>query len=90
MFSRQMTLVAAGDGAHRRQGKFSCPGARFSEVPVTFRGPESCFVFPVFASDTIKLSFNKAELTGLWARNCATIRQVLMLKFAFGTNPNPT
>ena len=32
----------------------------------------------------MKLLVNKAKLTGLWARNCATIQQVLILKFAFG------
>ena len=26
----------------------------------------------------------EAELIGLWARNCATIQQILLLKFAFG------
>ena len=31
----------------------------------------------------MKLSVNKAKLTGLWARNCTTIQQVLILKFAF-------
>ena len=31
----------------------------------------------------MKLSVNKAKLSGLWARNCATIQQVLILKFAF-------
>ena len=52
MFSRQRTLVAAGGGAHRRQGIFPCPGARFSKVPVTIRGSESRFAFPVLASKT--------------------------------------
>ena len=37
----------------------------------------------------MKLSFNKAKLTGLWARNCATIQQVLILKFAFGPEKFP-
>ena len=32
----------------------------------------------------MKLSVNEAKLTGLCARNCATIQQVLILKFAFG------
>ena len=32
----------------------------------------------------MKLSVNEATLTGLCARNCATIQQVLVLKFAFG------
>ena len=31
-----------------------------------------------FENDTIKLSFNEAKLSGLWARNCATIQQVLI------------
>ena len=31
----------------------------------------------------MKLSINEAKLTGLWARNCTTIQQVLILKFAF-------
>ena len=32
----------------------------------------------------MKLSVNEATLTGMCARNCATIQQVLVLKFAFG------
>ena len=32
----------------------------------------------------MKLSVNEAKLIDLWARNCATIQQVLILKFAFG------
>ena len=32
----------------------------------------------------MKLSVNEAKLTNLWARNCATIQQVWILKFAFG------
>ena len=31
----------------------------------------------------MKLSVNEAILTVLWARNCATIQQVWILKFAF-------
>ena len=31
----------------------------------------------------MKLPVNEAKLTGFWARNCATIQQVLVLKFAF-------
>ena len=31
-----------------------------------------------FENDTIKLSFNEAKLSGLWARNCASIQQVLI------------
>ena len=37
----------------------------------------------------MKLSVNEAKLTGLYARNCATIQQVLILKFAFGTEKLP-
>ena len=33
----------------------------------------------------MKLSFNEAKLSGLWARNCAAIQQVWILKFAFGS-----
>ena len=33
----------------------------------------------------MKLSVSEAKLTGLWARNFATIQQVLILKFAFGS-----
>ena len=32
----------------------------------------------------MKLSLDEANLTGLLTRNCATIQQVLILKFAFG------
>ena len=32
----------------------------------------------------MKLSVNEEKLTGLWARNCATVQQVWILKFAFG------
>ena len=57
-------------------------------------GAESRFVFVMFVckvkvsrilrySDTMKLSVNKEKVTGLWARNYATILQVLILKFAF-------
>ena len=38
----------------------------------------------------MKLSIiNGAKLTGLWARNFATIQQVLILKFAFGPETFP-
>ena len=37
----------------------------------------------------MKLSINEAKLTGLWARNCAAIKQVLILKFAFGPEKLP-
>ena len=51
-------------------------GACFSKVLVT--------VLCLLCFHSRKLSVNEAKLTGLWARNCATIQQVLILKFAFG------
>ena len=54
----------------------------FLESPGNFSGPESCFVFAVFAfkvkvSKILKLSVdNEAKLTVLRARNCATIQKV--------------
>ena len=39
--------------------------------------------------DTMKLSLNEAKLTGLWARNCTDIQQVLILKFDFGQHKFP-
>ena len=38
----------------------------------------------------MKLSVYEAILTGLWARNCATIQQVLSLKFAFEPEKVPS
>ena len=35
-------------------------------------------------NDTMKLSVSEAKLTGLYARNCATIQQVLILKLPSG------
>ena len=60
--------------------------ARFSEVPASnFSGPESCFMFSVFAfkikvsiilqKGKMELSVNDAALTGSWAENCAAIKQ---------------
>ena len=37
----------------------------------------------------MKLSINEAKLTGLWARNCAAVKQVSNLKFAFGPEKLP-
>ena len=37
----------------------------------------------------MKLSVNKEILTGLWTRNCGTIQQGLILKFAFGPEKFP-
>ena len=39
--------------------------------------------------DTMKLSVNEVKLTGLGARNCATIQQVLISNFAFGPEKLP-
>ena len=39
--------------------------------------------FNNFENDTMKLLVNEAKLTGLRAMNCATIQQVLILKFTF-------
>ena len=44
---------------------------------------------PVSENNTMNLSVNEAKLAGLWARNCATIQQVLILKFAFGPEKFP-
>ena len=65
----------------------------FLERPSDFFSPESCFVchvclqyqsFNNFESCTMKLSIKKAKLTGLWAMNCASVQEVLILKFPFG------
>ena len=37
----------------------------------------------------MKLLANEAKLTGLWASNCATFEQVLILKFAFSPEKFP-
>ena len=65
----------------------------FLESPGNFLGPESWVVFAAFTfklkvsiilkSNKMKLSVNEAKLTDLWARSCATIQQVWILKFAF-------
>ena len=65
----------------------------FLESPGNFLDPESCFLFAAFIfkinvsiilkSNKMKLSVNEAKLTGLWAWNCATIKQVWILKCAF-------
>ena len=43
----------------------------------------------ILKNDTTKLSFKEIKLTGLWARNCATIQQVVILKFAIGPQKFP-
>ena len=40
-------------------------------------------------NDTMKPSVNEAKLTGLSTRNCATITNVLILKFTFGPERFP-
>ena len=40
-------------------------------------------------NNTMKLSLKEAKLAGLWARNCATIQQVSISKFAFGPETLP-
>ena len=37
----------------------------------------------------MNLLVNEEKLTGAWARNCDTIEQVLILKFAFGPEKFP-
>ena len=61
------------------------PEARFLKAPITFRAQKPVFMFVVFAfkinnfeNDTMKLSVYEAKLIGLWARNYATIQQVLI------------
>ena len=70
----------------------SRPGACFSKVPVTFRARKAVLgllclhsrsKFNNFENNTMKLYVNEAKLTGLWARKCASIQQVLVLKFVF-------
>ena len=45
--------------------------------------------FHNFESSTMKLSVNDAKLTGLCARNCDTVQQVVILIFAFGPEKFP-
>ena len=40
--------------------------------------------FNNFENNTMDLSVKEEKLTGAWARNCDTIQQVLIFKFAFG------
>ena len=40
--------------------------------------------FNNFENNTMDLSVNEEKLTGVWSRNCDTIQQVLILKFASG------
>ena len=73
---------------------FSWPWAPFLESPDYFSGPKTCsmlvlFAFKIYVSIILKLSLNEAKLAGLWARNCATIQQVSISKFAFGPETLP-
>ena len=65
-----------------------------SRKPGNFSGSEICFVFVVFACKIKVLICLKKiqwnfQLTGVWARNCATIQHFLILKFAFGPEKFP-
>ena len=66
------------------------PGYPFLESPTNFSGPENWFVFIQyqrfnnFKNNKMKLSVIEGKLAGSWARNCATIQLVWILKFAFG------
>ena len=71
----------------------SCPGPRFSKVLVTFRARKAVFVCPVciqdqgiddFKNDHMKLPIDEAKLTGLWARNCTTVQQILIWNLPLG------
>ena len=69
-------------------------------------GPQSCFrprkllhvyrvynedqSFNNFENDTMKLSVNEAKLTDFWARNCASIQQILTLKLALWPEKFPS
>ena len=73
-------------------------GACLFKVPETFRARKDilCLLclhsiskFHNFESNTMKLSVNEAKLTGLWARNCDTIQQVVILIFVFGPENFP-
>ena len=68
-------------------------GTLFSNIPVTLRARKAVYVcrvciqdqsFNNCENDTMKLSVSEAKLTGLYARNCATIQQVLILKLPSG------
>ena len=72
----------------------------FSKVLVAFRARKLklfcvCRIyiqiqsFNNFDNDTMKISANEAKFTGAWARKGATIKQVWILKFAFGPQKFP-
>ena len=81
----------------REKYLISCSMAQWSrglflEGPDNFSGPkfyvcrvciqDESFSYN-FEDDTMRVLANEAKLTSLWARNCATNRQALILKFAF-------
>ena len=63
--------------------------------PETFRARKSDLCLPCLhyssfnnsENDTMQLSLKEAKLTGLWARSCATIQQVLVLKIKLPSAP---
>ena len=73
---------------------FSILGPVLSKVRVTVRARKAGLRSPClhiqdqrfndFEKDKMKLSVNKAKLTGLCARNSANIQQVVILKFVLG------
>ena len=68
--------------ARTKRGQANEAQGLFLESPGNFSGPERCFVLVVFTFKikvSMKLSVNKKKLTGLWARNCVTIQQVVIL-----------
>ena len=76
------------------------PGAHFSKILNTFGARKAVLClsslharlkfqnFSEWYNETISYH-NKEKLTGLWARNYATIPQVSILKFAFGPGKFP-
>ena len=64
-------------------------GVRHSKVPITFRARKAvlCLIFKM-----IRWKYKSTKqnwLTGLWARRCANIQQVLISKFASGPENFP-
>ena len=65
----------------------------FFESPSTFLAPKAVLCLLCLHSRKVSIILKmirwKAKLTGLCARNCTTIWQVLILKFAFGPEKLP-
>ena len=64
-------------------------GVRYSKVPITFRARKAvlCLILKM-----IRWKYKSTKqnwLTGLWARRCANIQQVLISKFASGPENVP-